>query len=422
MNFILLLLYDLALKIYFFAIFIFSFFNDKAKKWVDGRKNIFVTIEKKISEVRTPNSELVWFHCSSLGEFEQGRPLIEKIRSQNPKVKIILTFFSPSGYEVRKNYAIADAVFYLPLDSKENAEKFIGLLKPRLSVFVKYEFWHHYISVLHSKNIPSILVSALFRNNQIFFKWYGMFFKNLLPKFSHIFVQDENSLRLLQSVGVQNTSLANDTRFDRVLDISRQVKPILLIEKFKDGKNIFIAGSTWEKDEDIISNCKLQIANCKLIIAPHEIDEKHLQTIIQKFNKSKIIRYSQANENNVHDKDMLLIDNIGILSSLYQYGKFAYIGGGFGRTIHNIQEPAVFGLPVFFGPHFRKFNEAKELVKTNGAFPIKNADELEEKLFSLIKNESEYQTASEICKKYVLSKSGGTKMILDYLNSSKIFS
>lgn len=422
MHFILLLLYDVGVKIYFTTIFFASFFNEKARKWMEGRKNIFENIKNKISKLQTPNSKLIWFHCSSLGEFEQGRPLIEKCRMQHAAHRIVLTFFSPSGYEIRKNYSGADAVFYLPIDSKANAEKFISLIKPHLAVFVKYEFWHHYLHELKNKNIPSILISAKFREHQVFFKWYGLFFRNMLKTFSKIFVQDEKSLSLLNSVEIKNASLAYDTRFDRVMEVSREAKRNLIIEKFKDGKNILIGGSTWKEEEKIIADCEFKIANLKFIIAPHEINENHIRSILQQFSESKIIRYSQANEKNVQDKSILLIDSIGMLSSIYQYGKYALVGGGFGKGIHNILEPAVFGLPVFIGHNYSKFEEAEELIKLKGVFPISEAGYLIKNILSLEKDENEYRKTAEICKSFVHSKSGGTNTILEYLSSSKIFS
>lgn len=423
MTFLSIFFYDFILKVYYLLILFSSLFNNKAKKWIKGRKNIFSAIQQFTSTVNPQTSKIIWFHCSSLGEFEQGRPLIEKIKEQNHEYKIVLTFFSPSGYEVRKKYSEADAIFYLPLDTKKNAEIFLEFVQPQLAIFVKYEFWYHYLNTLHKKNIPAILISAKFRDYQIFFQWYGKLFKDLLKKFKHIFVQDKNSFDLLHAHKIQNISIANDTRFDRVVEISKIIKPNMIIEKFKQDKNIIIAGSTWEQDERIISNLKITTGNFKIIIAPHEINESRIESIIRSFSESKIIRYSLTNENNVTDKNILIIDNIGMLSSLYQYGKIAFIGGGFGKGIHNILEAAVFGLPIFFGPHYKKFNEAVDLVNLGGAFVAEGNMNYNGKLFSLMQGKEEYTVASAICKKYVQSKTGGTATILNYLNSSiKIFS
>ena len=399
--------YNLSIFFYSSAIHVASLFNSKAKLWVRGRKNIFETLNSKLSNSKSEN--IVWFHCASLGEFEQGRPLMEKIKNQHPKHKILLTFFSPSGYEIRKNYGGADYIFYLPIDSKKNAKKFIEIVNPEMVFFVKYEFWFNYLNVIKSKNIPLYLVSGIFRENQHFFKWYGGWFKKQLTCFTLFFLQDENSVELLKNNGFENCQTVGDTRFDRVFEISKNVKPILLVEQFKQNLNVFIAGSSWTDDEKIISSFKLE--NYKLILVPHEIDEKHIQSVIEMFSFSKVLRYSQANEQNVKVADVLIIDNIGMLSSIYQYGSIAFIGGGFGKGIHNILEAATFGLPVIFGPNYQKFSEAKELIHLGGAFSIDDVSGFK-KTIQLLEDKQVLQTASHIAKHYVSSRIGATDKIL----------
>jgi 3-deoxy-D-manno-octulosonic-acid transferase len=402
--------YTISIFLYSVAIHIASLFNSKAKLWVNGRKNIFqnISLALKNSDLRTPDSPLIWFHCASLGEFEQGRPLMEKIKSQQQEYKILLTFFSPSGYEIRKNYAGADYIFYLPIDSAKNAKKFIEIVNPKMVFFVKYEFWFNYLSVLKNKNIPLYLVSGIFRENQHFFKWYGGWFKKQLNCFTTFFLQNEASYELLKSNGFENCQIAGDTRFDRVFEVSKNIKSIPIIEQFKQGDAVFIAGSSWSEDEKIIAESKLN--NFKLIIVPHEIDEKHIKTVIQQFSSLKTIRFSQANENNIKDSQVLIIDNIGMLSSIYQYGTVAYIGGGFGKGIHNILEAATFALPVIFGPNYQKFSEAIELIHLGGAFSIKDASEFQ-KTIQLLDDKAVLQTASHIAKHYVQSRVGATDKI-----------
>ena len=405
-------LYTLSIYSYLFAIRIASLFNPKAKLWLKGRKSIFEDLRNKIqdSRLKTKDSKLIWFHCASLGEFEQGRPLMEKLKTQNSKLKILLTFFSPSGYEVRKNYSGADWIFYLPIDTPKNAERFIETIKPSSVFFIKYEFWFNYLNELKNQNIPTYLISGIFRKEQHFFKSYGAWFRKQLNAFTHFYVQDESSEKLLHSINCKNTTLSGDTRFDRVFEISKNVKSIPLIETFKQGKNIFIAGSTWLEDEKMVSSLKLE--NSKLIIAPHEIDEAHIQSIIQQFNNLKTIRFSHANSENVKDAEVLIIDNIGMLSSVYQYGAIAFIGGGFGKGIHNILEAATFGLPVIFGPNYQKFTEAKELITSGGAFCINNEKEFQ-KTLSLLNDKSVLQTASYVASSYVKNKTGATEKILN---------
>ncbi|MQY78989.1 MAG: 3-deoxy-D-manno-octulosonic acid transferase [Bacteroidetes bacterium] len=409
------LIYDLGLVIYRMSIRIASIFNDKARLWLKGRENLFANILKQVN----PQEKIAWFHCASLGEFEQGRPVIEAFRKQNPECKILLTFFSPSGYEIRKNYNGADYIFYLPMDSKRNAEKFIEFINPSVVVFIKYEFWYHYIQTLNNKNIPVYLISANFRSTQIFFKRYGGFFRNLLKFFTYIFVQTSSSKDLLSTIGLNNISVAGDTRFDRVYSIVKQANRLPVVEKFKQNKTTIIVGSSWKEDEEILIPCLNQtFHDVKWIIAPHEIHEENLSRIIRNINK-RIVRYSEMSRENASDFDVLLIDNIGMLSSLYYYGDIAYIGGGFGKGIHNILEAATFGIPVIFGPNFKKFHEAVELINQEGAFSIRSFEELMNTLDTLLQNQELLDTAGKIAKKFIENSLGATNIIVEKLVTKK---
>lgn len=409
------ILYTLSIHLYYFAIRIASLFNPKAKLWLEGRKNIFKDLQKRTSDLRlvTTDLKLIWFHCASLGEFEQGRPLMEKYKLKHPSHKILLTFFSPSGYEVRKNYSGADLIFYLPLDTPRNAKEFVKIVHPEKVFFVKYEFWFNYLSELKSKNIQTFLVSGIFRENHHFFKITGAWFRKQLSAFTHFFLQDERSMELLNSIGYTNATLTGDTRFDRVFEVAKSVREIDLMKEFVEDKKVIIAGSTWPADEQIINYLTPYIPNIKLIIAPHEIDESHLRSIEAQF-PNDCLRYSAADGNNIRDVKVLIIDNIGMLSSLYQYGAIAFIGGGFGKGIHNILEAATFGLPVIFGPNYHKFAEAKDLIRSGGAFCVKDVSELK-KTISLLNDEQVLRTASQICKMYVQSKTGASDKILNFI-------
>ncbi len=387
-------------------------FNSKAKLWVTGRAKQELALRQAKYKIQNTKYKIIWFHCASLGEFEQARPLIEAIKL-NPKSIIVLTFFSPSGYEIRKNYQSADYIFYLPIDTLSNARKFIETINPTAVFFVKYEFWFNYLQELKRKNIPTYLVIGIFRENHYFFKVYSSWFRKQLKCFTHFFLQDEKSVELLKSIGYTNTTFAGDTRFDRVADIAANIKSFPLIEQFKQDKKILIAGSSWREDEDIIAQFKL--GSLKLIIAPHEIDENHIKSILELFKSSTIVRYSQANEVNVKAAEGMIIDNIGMLSSLYQYGAIAYIGGGFGKGIHNILEAATFGLPTIFGPNYQKFNEAKELIHLGGAFSITNHTEFENTM-QLLSDKSVLKTASHQSKQYVQNRVGATSKILNSID------
>jgi len=363
--------YSLAIYLYYLGIYFASFFNAKARQWIDGRKKIFRQIGDKVD-----HTGVIWIHVASLGEFEQGRPVIEEIRQHYSQHKILLTFFSPSGYEVRKNYNGADFIFYLPLDTDYNAKKFIKMVQPTMAIFVKYEFWYHYLHQLKQNHIPVYLISGIFRPQQLFFKWYGSWFRKILGNFNHFFLQNPISVDLLHSLSFQNVTMAGDTRFDRVLQIAAATREIAVASRFKGEHLCLVAGSTWPEDEllliQYINGCTKPV---KFIMAPHEIHEDHIQQILRQLKKP-VIRFSEAENAVISDKTVLIIDNIGMLSSLYKYGDLAYIGGGFGKGIHNILEAAAFSLPVIFGPHYKKFNEAVELLETGAAASIGSTDQL----------------------------------------------
>lgn len=388
---------------------------------MEGRANIF----KKLRSQIKPEDQLVWFHCASLGEFEQGRPLIEKYKAQGAGYKVLLTFFSPSGYEVRKNYQGADYVFYLPLDTPANAKEFIEIIKPKAAFFIKYEFWYNYLAELKKQNVPSYLISGIFRPEQYFFKWYNGWFRKQLNNFTCFFLQNEQSQKLLESIGYKNSIVSGDTRFDRVCDLAENAVSIPAVEKFKNEKHLVIAGSTWNEDEKLlvklIPNSQLPIPNFKLIIAPHEIDEAHLQSTIKLFGNLKVVRFSQANESVISAYDVLIIDNIGMLSSIYKYADVAYIGGGFGNGIHNVLEAAVFGIPVIFGPNYQKSDEAKDLIKLKGAFPISSSSGLKEIISKMFFNAVERMQSGMTCKDYVSSGKGAVKKILDHIDKKSPF-
>lgn len=387
-------------------------FNTKAKQWVCGRKNIFQLIEKAIQK----DDKIAWFHASSLGEFEQGRPVIESFREKYPEFKIFLTFFSPSGYEVRKNYPGADYIFYLPKDTRANAKKLIELINPRVAFFVKYEFWHHYLKQLDKNDIPTYIFSAIFREKQLFFKWYGTWYKKILTHFTKIYVQNDTSKQLLNKINISQVEVGGDTRFDRVYDLAKAAKAIELIKCFAGENQVIVAGSTWEKDEELIAKyAKKNNSNLKWIIAPHEIHKAHINKIISLFN-IPVLKFSEASYENIHTSDILIIDSIGILSSLYQYGTFAYIGGGFGVGIHNTLEAATYGLPVVFGPNYKRFKEACELIELSSGFSITNYDEIEIIFTKLLKDDNFRIKSGKMAIHYVNKMRGGTQKIISQLS------
>ncbi len=403
------LIYNIGVQFYVALIYVTSIANSKAKSWILGRKNIF----HKIKEQVNTEKNTAWFHVSSLGEFEQGKPVIEAFRSKYPNYQIILTFFSPSGYEIRKNYEGADAVFYLPTDSAKNAKRFIQLVKPKIAFFVKYEYWYHYLNELNKNKVPTYIFSAIFRKNQLFFKWYGSWYRKMLCNFELLFVQNQESLELLKSIGVTNVEVGGDTRFDRVYQISKESKEIIEIEQFCNGNKVIVAGSTWEKDEQILENYMRTLGdNIKLILAPHEIHPSNIQRIQKLFNE-KCICFSEKESSLMKDAQVLIIDSIGLLSSLYRYGQVAFIGGGFGTGIHNTLEAATYGIPVVFGPKYHKFQEAKDLIKENAAFTIQNQEEFNTVLNNLLKNDLERQKYGDSALNYVNKMRGGTQLLLE---------
>ncbi len=407
------ILYDIFINIYLISLKAASFFSVKAKKWVDGRRN-FPALNKK--------EKKIWVHCASLGEFEQGRPILEKLKQTYPDYPIVLTFFSPSGYEIRKNYSGADYVFYLPIDTQKNATKFIQEVNPALVVWVKYEYWFHYLNELKKQSIPVLLVSAIFRQSQPFFKSNNKFWKNILSCFDQIFVQDEASQKLLTGIGItQNVIISGDTRFDRVLEIASKKSAIQEIENFIEKKQVLIAGSTWLQDEKLLAKYIMQNETKKLIVAPHEIDATHLKNIKQLFPSS--IFYSEwiSLKDKPNNIKVLIIDNVGMLAQLYQYATICYIGGGFNKSgIHNILEAAVYGKAIIFGPHYQKFREAVGLNKRNSAFSITNENELAFKLDSLFADTVALKNVEDLAKQFVIEKSGATKIIIDYVEGKRL--
>jgi len=400
-------LYNLGILIFSALAHLAAPFNSRASFWVKGRKKW----AEKIAEKIKPGDSVIWIHCASLGEFEQGRPVIEAIKKEKPGFKILLTFFSPSGYEIRKNYNNADCISYLPADTPGNASKFIGLVKPEFVIFVKYEFWNNYISALYRNKIPLYLISGIFRPGQHFFKWWGSFFRGMLMKFEKIFVQDQRSLDLLLGIGIKKVSLAGDTRFDRVVQIAGTARIIQKLEQFRGDEKLFLAGSSWRQDEEIIAEYINSFPNrMKWVIAPHEIDKSNIERI-EKLFKVKHVRFSEYDEDSV-DARVLIIDNIGMLSSAYRYAYVAAIGGGFGKGIHNILEPACWGVPVVFGPNHERFKEAVDLLNTGGAKTFLTFDDFKKILDLWLSDDKIYTISADIASNYVKVNAGATEIII----------
>lgn len=400
------MLYNLGIFVYDLLVHLAAPFSYKPRKMMKGHWVVYKLLRQQIE----PGCKYIWFHAASLGEFEQGRPLIERIRDEYPEYKILLTFFSPSGYEVRKNYRGADVVCYLPFDKPRNVRKFLDIVSPCMAFFIKYEFWKNYLDELGSRGIPVYSVSSIFRRDQIFFKWYGGSYRNVLKNFDRLFVQNESSKRFLAKIGVNRVSVVGDTRFDRVLQIRREAKELPLVQKFKGDSLVIVAGSSWGPDEDLFLNYFNSHENVKLIIAPHVIDENHLVEIVGKL-KRPYVRYTRADEQNVKQADCLIVDCFGLLSSIYRYGEIAYVGGGFGVGIHNTLEAAVYGIPVLFGPNYKKFMEAVQLIEAGGAFSINNYEELED-LFDRLMVSDYRQNTGKMAGDYVLGNTGATDKIL----------
>ena len=405
-------LYDLGVRAYAAAVQAVAPFNPKARKWAAGRKALLSHIQERMQAERHP---VAWFHCASLGEFEQGRPLMETFRKRFPDWKICLTFFSPSGYEVRQHYNGADYIFYLPVDTAGNARAFVEAVKPKLAVFVKYEFWHHYLQALHHAEVPVISVSAIFRPGQVFFKPYGGFYRDLLKQFAHFFVQNWASAYLLHSLHLTHVTVAGDTRFDRVSAIAKAAQQLPLAEAFARGSEVMVVGSSWPQDMAHLVPFMQAHPELRFIIAPHEMHEPELQELERQFY-GQTVRYTKANSASAATSRVLLIDTIGLLSSQYRYGQYAYIGGAFGKGLHNILEAAAFGMPVFFGPKYDKFQEAQDLIARGGAFSITGTAQLEQ-AFAAVKYPSEaYRKAAEASRSYVAENTGATARIMEYLD------
>ena len=397
-------------------------FNAKAKKWVQGRQKIFKKLETAIPK----GEKIIWIHCASLGEFEQGRPLIEKIRTAYPASKILLTFFSPSGYEAQKNYNHADWVFYLPIDGARNAKRFLEIVQPCLVIFVKYELWYYYLKKIKYRNIPLLLISALFRKDMSFFKWHGGLQRKMLSRFDHLFVQNKQSKELIDSIGLGDIcTISGDTRFDRVITIAENFKPISIIEQFIGNNKAIVAGSTWKKDEEVLQKAfnAINDPSLKLIIAPHEITEKHLNEIKELFPNS--VRFSSPLAEYSQQTICLIIDNIGMLSQLYKYSYISYVGGGFkSMGVHNVLEAAVYNKIVLFGPYYQKYSEAIGLVKSGGGVSFnddkKDGMMLKDLIETLLKNETEYNSRSKAAGDFVVSNKGATQKIIQFIQEKRL--
>ncbi len=409
------ILYNFGIYLYAFIVRIISPFHKKARKMIAGHKQTYKILKQKVD----PNAKYIWFHAASLGEFEQGRPIIEEIKRKHPEYKILLTFFSPSGYEIRKDYPLADIVCYLPFDKKRNVKKFLKLIQPSIVIFIKYEFWYNFVNQLYNRSIPIYMVSAIFRPSQVFFKWYGGDMRKLLKKYTSICVQDDRSAELLKGIDVDSVTVCGDTRFDRVIDISRQAKSLPIVESFakkamSEGEKIFVAGSSWPKDEDLIIPFFNITTDLKMIIAPHEINEAHLKYIESNLQRP-YIRYSKAIPEMMADYDCLIIDCIGILSSVYRYGQVAYVGGGFGVGIHNVLEAAVYNVPVIFGPNFKKFREAQQLIEQGGGYSVSNLEAFRGLMDEFLQYQETLSAAGKHAGDYVLSNSGVVDRVMNVL-------
>ena len=414
------MIYNLIIYLYLLGVAVYSRFNEKVRKMWRGEREAFSILREKVD----PQAKYVWFHAASLGEFEQGRPLMERLRQEHPEYKILLTFFSPSGYEVRKNYEGADIITYLPLDTITNARRFLRLVRPVMAFFIKYEFWYNYLHILKHRNVPVYSVSSIFRPDQVFFKWYGRQYGRVLNCFTHFFVQNEISKELLAKIGITNVSIVGDTRFDRVLQIKEAAKQLPVVEAFisrkeegegtKDNTQVFVAvaGSSWPPDEEIFIKYFNEHRDWKLIIAPHVIGEDHLQQIEKLLEGRKVIRYSSATaDSQWSDAEVLIIDCFGLLSSIYHYGDIAYVGGGFGVGIHNLLEAAVWDVPVFFGPNNQKFHEAQGLKKSGG-FEINNYDEFAQQMNRFASDANYLKEQGCKAGQFVQSLAGATDKVL----------
>jgi len=405
--------YNILVLIVTFLLKIVALFNKKIKLFMDGRATTFSKLKSIISE----NDRVLWMHCASLGEFEQGRPILEKLKIQYPTHKLVLTFFSPSGYEIRKNYEVVDVVCYLPLDSQKKAKQFLNLVHPELAIFVKYEFWPNLLRELQNREIKTILVSGIFRKKQAFFKWYGGWLRKSLKAFSHFFVQDQNSEKLLNNIGYHNATVSGDTRFDRVFEITKQNNQLDFISSFKNNTYTLVAGSTWKEDEDLLVHYINNHAsdNEKFIIAPHNINVKEIENLVRSISK-KVVLFSEKEGKDLKGFQVFIVDTIGILTKIYSYANIAYVGGGYTKSgIHNVLEPATFGIPVIIGPNYQKFNEAIELVENEACFVVDNSQKLSVLLSDFFNENQKREKASSNALNYVVNKTGATSKILNYL-------
>lgn len=402
-------MYNIAIYLYGLGVFIYSLFNEKVRKMWRGEHDSFRIIRERLD----PNAKYIWFHAASLGEFEQGRPLMEQIRATHPEYKILLTFFSPSGYEVRKDYKGADIVCYLPLDTVNNARRFLRTVRPVMAFFIKYEFWYNYLHVLKHRCVPTYSVSSIFRRDQIFFKWYGRDYARVLSCFTTFFVQNEESKLLLGTIGIKNAVVVGDTRFDRVLQIKEASKQLPLVEAFvSNAEHVFCAGSSWQPDEEIFIPYFNGRSDWKLIIAPHVIGEEHLAQMMQLLKGRRVTRYTQTNPEEAAKADVLIIDCFGLLSSIYRYAQVSYVGGGFGAGIHNTLEAGVWGIPVIFGPNNKRFAEAQGLLKCKGGFEIKDVNDFTTLMVHLESEPALLEKSGKAAADYVKSLSGATDKIL----------
>ena len=411
-------MYHIIFYIYELGVFIASFFSAKVRKMWRGERDAFRVLKEKVE----PDAYYAWFHAASLGEFEQGRPIMEEYRRIYPERKILLTFFSPSGYEVRKDYEVADIVCYLPIDTPTNARRFLRTVRPKVAFFIKYEFWYNYMHILRHRGVPVYSVSSIFRPDQIFFRWYGYEYRNVLNCITHFFVQNEQSKELLHSIGIDDVDVTGDTRFDRVMQIASQSKDIPVVETFKDSKKVFVAGSSWLPDEEIFIPYLNTHPDWKVIIAPHVIDEEHLKQIEALLQGRKVLRYSVAqgrSQEELRQAEVLIIDCFGLLSSIYKYGEVAYVGGGFGVSIHNLPEAAVWSMPVIFGPNNKKFKEAYELKTCGGGIEIAGAEDFRNIMDEFAADQDKLAKASQAAGEYVKTHSGATEKLLQLLRQSK---
>jgi 3-deoxy-D-manno-octulosonic-acid transferase len=409
-----LIFYNLFVALYNSIVRLVSVWNPKAKEWTAGRKNWQAVLANQID-----NNAWIWVHCASAGEFEQGKPVIENLKQTYPRHKILVSFFSPSGYASGKKYKHTDAICYLPLDTYGNAAQFLNIVKPQLVIFIKYDYWYHHLKAVADRKIPLLLVSAIFRDSQPFFKWYGGLHRKILTFFSHLFVQDPASKELLQSIAFSHCTVSGDTRFDRVAAIATQFNEVPHINDFVSGNKVLVAGSTWPDDEEMIKDALINQIHLRVIIAPHEINTSHIENLLKLFPIA--VKYSEANKHDVSKHQVLIIDNVGMLSRLYYYADITYIGGGFNKSgIHNTLEAAVWGKPVLFGPNYQKFKEARDLIQRQGAYSVSNASELTSALKVLLEDETLMKNSSLSAQAYVQEQKGATETILCYIQENRL--